>query len=63
MKSEAPQQPAVDPSVISRLACPVCQAELRPDEARLVCAGCGLSYPIENGIPVLIADRATRPQE
>jgi uncharacterized protein YbaR (Trm112 family) len=31
------------------------------DEARLVCAGCGRGYPIVDGIPVLIAERAKLP--
>jgi hypothetical protein len=47
-----------DPSVIDRLACPACLGILRLEEARLVCAGCGRTYPIVNGIPVLIVERA-----
>lgn len=39
------------------LACPACESELRLDEGRLVCARCGRTYPIVDGIPVLIADR------
>ena len=44
----------------SLLACPVCQSELRMDSdlrvggQRVVCVGCGRSYPIVDGIPVLI---------
>jgi uncharacterized protein YbaR (Trm112 family) len=47
-----------DPAVLSQLACPVCLGELRLDEGRLACGGCGRAYPIIDGIPVLIADRA-----
>jgi uncharacterized protein YbaR (Trm112 family) len=40
------------------LACPACRSRLswQPDEAK--CEGCGQRYPVEDGIPVLIADRA-----
>jgi uncharacterized protein YbaR (Trm112 family) len=44
---------------VDDLVCPVCFGELRFPEASVVCAGCGRSYPIVDGIPVLIADRAT----
>jgi len=36
-----------------RLACPACRAPLRSDE-ELSCPACGASYPIVNGIPVLL---------
>ncbi len=40
------------------LVCPACRSGLswQPDEAR--CEGCGQRYPVEDGIPVLTADRA-----
>jgi hypothetical protein len=50
--------PAFDPAVLAQLACPACLGELRLEETRLVCAGCGRAYPIVDGIPVLIAERA-----
>ena len=49
-----------DASILAQLACPACLGELRLDENRLVCEGCGRAYPIVEGIPVLIADRAKR---
>jgi len=36
------------------LACPACQGELRLEGVRVVCERCGQSYPIVDGIPVLI---------
>jgi uncharacterized protein YbaR (Trm112 family) len=42
-----------------QLACPVCLGDLRLDVERLLCAGCGHGYPIVDGIPVLIAERAS----
>lgn len=47
-----------DSSVVDRLACPACLGNLRLEEARLLCAECGRVYPIVDGIPVLIAERA-----
>jgi uncharacterized protein YbaR (Trm112 family) len=44
------------------LACPRCGGSLR-DESRggasvLVCESCALVYPVDEGIPVLLAERA-----
>jgi uncharacterized protein YbaR (Trm112 family) len=52
----------LDRSILDRLACPACLGRLSLASAempeRLVCAGCGRAYPVEDGIPVLIAERA-----
>ncbi|HEY1902257.1 MAG TPA: Trm112 family protein [Terracidiphilus sp.] len=45
-------------SILGQLACPACLGDLRLADNRLVCAACGRSYPIVDGIPVLIVDRA-----
>ena len=49
-----------DARVLERLACPVCFGELRLDEpaSGIICAGCLRVYPLVDGIPVLIAERA-----
>jgi hypothetical protein len=47
-----------DESILNQLACPACYRELRHEETGLVCRTCGRTYPIIEGIPVLIADRA-----
>ncbi len=47
-----------DPAVLDLLACPACGGELRLEVARLACVECGRAYPIVDGIPVLIAERA-----
>jgi uncharacterized protein YbaR (Trm112 family) len=47
-----------DARVLAQLACPACLTGLLLDVERLVCNGCGRSYPIEGGVPVLITDRA-----
>jgi len=61
MADDSRKSPSFDPSVIDRLACPVCLGSLRLEEASLACAVCGRAYPIVDGIPVLIAERATEP--
>jgi uncharacterized protein YbaR (Trm112 family) len=38
------------------LSCPICKGKLRysPEHDQLVCTQCGLKYPIEDGIPILL---------
>jgi len=54
---------ALDPNLLEILACPDCRATLREDDAagELVCTGCGLAYPVRDGIPVMLVDQARRP--
>ena len=57
----------LDPDLLEILACPECHAPLRADDAardgagELVCTGCGLAYPVEDDIPILLVDEARRP--
>jgi uncharacterized protein YbaR (Trm112 family) len=53
---------AFDPSVAELLACPACLGSLCAEASRLVCTACGRAYPVVDGIPVLIAERAATPQ-
>lgn len=39
------------------LRCPVCSGALAEGDASLRCAGCGASFPVEEGIPRLLDDR------
>lgn len=39
------------------LVCPACRGRLRDEEGRVLCLECGSVYPVDDGIPVLIADR------
>jgi len=45
---------------VEDLVCPVCLGALRFAESTVACGACGRSYPVVDGIPVLIADRATQ---
>jgi uncharacterized protein len=47
-----------NPEVVDLLACPACVGGLRFVEGKLICAECRRIYPILDGIPVLIAERA-----
>jgi uncharacterized protein YbaR (Trm112 family) len=40
------------------LVCPVCYRALALEAKTVRCTGCSRSYPIVDGIPVLLADRA-----
>ena len=44
---------------VEDLVCPVCFGELRFSDAIVECSACGRSYPVVDGIPLLISERAT----
>ena len=41
------------------LVCPVCHQPLALEADAVRCLGCNRRYPIVDGIPVLLADRAS----
>jgi uncharacterized protein YbaR (Trm112 family) len=43
---------------LRRIVCPVCHQSLQLEEEAIRCQGCGKRYPVVDGIPVLLADRA-----
>lgn len=47
-------------NMLAILACPSCKGELiwNQDKTELVCCGEQLAYPVENGIPALLASAA-----
>jgi uncharacterized protein YbaR (Trm112 family) len=42
------------------LACPACQGDLRLEADRVVCERCARTYPIVDGIPVLIPEQGQK---
>lgn len=48
--------PSLPAAILAQLACPVCLSDLALDEGVLTCSQCGRTYPIVDGIPVLIAE-------
>lgn len=56
--------PVLHPSLaqsLDMLACPACLAALREGPASLCCTVCGRTYPVLDGIPILLVDRALQP--
>lgn len=53
----------LEAGLLEILACPACHSPLREEAEELVCTGgtgCGLVYPVRDGIPVLLVDEARR---
>lgn len=52
----------LSPAFLAIAACPACHAKFAVDydAHELICtsAACGLAFPVENGIPILLIDRA-----
>jgi len=43
------------------VVCPVCHQQLHLQAGAIQCQSCGRCYPVADGIPVLLADRASWP--
>ena len=56
--------PLIDQQLKEMLICPSCHGELEEDEprSRLQCTQCGLAYPVQEGIPVMLIDEAIKPE-
>ena len=54
----------IDDKLLEILVCPKCKAKVILQGEALACtsSSCGLLYPIENGIPVMLIDKAKAPQ-
>lgn len=54
--SDAP----VRSEIVGILACPACEGRPRvePKDDGLYCPKCGRVYPIENGIPIMLVEKA-----
>lgn len=51
---------ALSPQLLEIIVCPACHGALSEQGDELACQGCGLVYPVRDGIPVLLVDEATR---
>ena len=56
---------ALSEDLLQILACPKCKngVALLEDQSALVCAACGLKYPIRDGIPIMLVDEAEKISE
>jgi uncharacterized protein len=52
----------ISDELLSILVCPQCKQDLEYDRAaeKLICARCGLRYPIVDEIPVMLVEEAER---
>jgi len=50
----------MDAKLLEILVCPLCKGPLvyKKTEQELICKPCRLSYPIRDGIPVMLEDQA-----
>jgi len=53
---------SIDPSLLEILVCPACHGAISEVEAGLTCADCKRLYPIRDGVPVMLVEEATRPE-
>ena len=54
--------PEVSAELLAIIVCPACKSDLTlTDVPELACSGCGLVYPVRDGIPVLLTDEARKP--
>jgi uncharacterized protein YbaR (Trm112 family) len=52
----------IDKRLLEILVCPKCHGDLVLKQDRLICQGCGLRYPIRDGIPVMLIEEAEPPE-
>lgn len=50
----------IDKDILQILCCPACKSDLIEVDDFLVCQGCGLRYPVEDGIPILLVEEANK---
>jgi len=52
---------SIDPELLDVLRCPVTRSRLRQEGDFLIAEVGGLSYPVRDGIPVMLAEEARLP--
>lgn len=45
-------------SLLALLACPQCHGPLVHDADTLACGTCNLAFPVEDGLPILLIEKA-----
>ena len=53
----------VPEDLLAIMACPACHGALEDRVEALACIGCGLHYPVRDGIPIMLPEEAYRPGE
>ena len=52
----------ISTELLEVLRCPIGKAELKEVNNFLVCTSCGVKYPVDDGIPILLVDEAILPE-
>ena len=53
----------LQPELLNILICSACGSAVREKGDAIECTACKRRYPIENGIPVMLVDRAEKPKK
>ncbi|MFH1878677.1 MAG: Trm112 family protein [Candidatus Omnitrophota bacterium] len=48
----------LDQKLLEILACPYCKSSVVQKNDKIVCDSCSRSYPVKDGIPVMLIDEA-----
>ena len=48
----------IDKELLDILACPACKGDVELKDGKIRCKACYRSYPIKNGIPVMLIDES-----
>ena len=54
---------AIPEDLLEIIRCVECSGVVAEEEDHLVCGGCGLRYPVVEGVPVMLRDAAAGPAE
>lgn len=49
---------SLDPELIQLLVCPACRGALTETDSTLCCETCAVSYPVRDGIPIMLVEEA-----
>jgi uncharacterized protein YbaR (Trm112 family) len=54
----------IEPKLLDILVCPACRESVAPlaGDAGIACRGCGRTYPVRDGIPVMLIEEAASPE-
>ena len=54
---------SVPEDLLALMACPVCRSPLEDRGEMLGCTGCGVRYPVRDGVPVMLPEAAVPREE
>ncbi|MBN1872171.1 MAG: Trm112 family protein [Candidatus Omnitrophica bacterium] len=54
------RQVVISQELLNILVCPACKEKLRIEGEKIKCTKCNRSYPVRNGIPIMLIEEAER---